>query len=322
MTKVSRFKKIVMKKRLTTKQKTTFLQKYLNKWCQSWIKIHPENISGFRIDKKVIKSGSTRNYAIVFHVVKKIKKEEIKDNRNSIPPYFKIKFPDGKTRKIKTDVEETGKFKFHVGIGEQVNSDLNIGNHGSAGLFLKDGNDRVFLLTNYHVVAKSLMDQDIYTYKRPAAQTQNNVTLTDSNGISIAGRFECGIISDRIDVAFVEFFISPAANLNSLPNGSTVQGYSGGYIPPNNKVIVYSFHNPDGQEAIIKNNTVIFSSGYDDIFINGVIALNLCTKHGDSGGLVLTSANTVLGIVVGGDYNYSYVIPYFKINNYNPLTII
>jgi len=96
-----------------TKNKIEFLQKYLRKKYLKWYQIHPQNIVGFRIDKKVTNGKRERNYSIIFQVRKK-RKEKNLGAKETIPSFLLLKFPDGKIRKIKTDVHETGKSGFQL----------------------------------------------------------------------------------------------------------------------------------------------------------------------------------------------------------------
>src|ERR1700741_5147658 len=92
----------------STKKKIEFLQKYMQKRYRKWYGVDSSNIVGFRIDKKVTYGKIPRNYSIIFQVKKK-KIDAKLDPSKMIPRYFMIKFPDGKTRKIRTDVEQTGR---------------------------------------------------------------------------------------------------------------------------------------------------------------------------------------------------------------------
>ena len=301
-------------KTLSTRQKILFLQKYINSKFPKLLKHHPENITGLRIDKKVKNGKEQRNYSVIFHVEKKIGHSEVKEIGKLIPPFLNIKFPDGKTRKIKTDVEETGKFMFHLGIGDEINCKLNPTEVGSVGLFLKDEHDRVFVLTNYHVVARKEMKAGRFEYERNSNQKEN-VTVRDLNGTVYSGRLECGVFSSEIDAAFAELFVFPDDSMNSLPDGSNVQGYSYQCPFKNSPVTVYSYYNRGGRSTIVKNQSAVFRTGFNDKYISDTILIERCTDDGDSGGLVVTSTNSVLGIVTGGDNNYTYVIPYYKIIN-------
>jgi hypothetical protein len=315
-----------MKTKLSTNQKLLFLQKHMNKWCERWVKIHPENISGFRIDKKITGGKICRRYAIIFHVVKKIHDRKIK-NEKLIPPYFKIRFPDGITRIVSTDVEQTGRFHFHLRLGSEIISALSARtSFGSAGLYLTDASRvRTFVLTNYHVAAWNLMKNNQYFYRRSPNQNQNNAQAAD--GVQrIPGRVEIGEFSNEVDAAFIELPIPPGP-LNSLPNGQYVNTPIEGPYPVslmNRYASVFSSSHPNGIVASIASNSSPFNTNFHGIVMRDVLLLTPpVTNHGDSGSIVtLTNDYSILGIVTGGDDKFTYVIPYYKINQFFPLTIL
>ncbi len=306
-----------------TENKILFLQQYVKKWHKRWQKKHPENIVGFRVGKKISNGKIGKNYSIIFMVVKK-KEGFFLKKKNIIPDSIEIKFPNNKKRVIKTDVQETGKIKLHAGITGEVTSEYSI-HFGSAGLFVKDSSNKTYLLTNYHVVAEAMISNRIFSYKRPLNQTQPDVRLIDSNGQSHTGRFEEGIISHEIDVAFVEFPIAPDHRLNILPDNKRVEGkVATRPLPPsiiNREVTVYSYYNQMGQTTRITDNSSILHIN-ENIFFEDVLQLEKVTKGGDSGGLVLAMNMAVLAIIVGGDNDSSYAIPFFKIDDFKNVDIL
>jgi len=311
--------------RLSTNTKLKYLQMHVKKWHQKWHKNHPDNITGFRIGKKTTNGITTRYYSIIFQVKKK-KKENQLENGFLIPRYFIIKFPDGKKRKIKTDVEQTGTFKFQSGVASEVNS-IYSNKFGSAGLFVTDSQKRVYLLTNYHVVAEQMIANRQYYYRRPVSQNKNDVKIIISNTNILKGRFETGIISHEVDAAFVELFMPPDNSMNVLPDQNKVKGrLSVRPYPPSfigKPLIVYSYHNPMGADGKINDNSSVLYTNNSDIFFEDLLQITpRITKGGDSGGLVVTLSFTVLGLIVGADNNYSYAIPFYKIDDFKNLFII
>ena len=206
---------------MTTKEKTDFLQKYMRKWHLKWRKIHSDNIVGFRIGKKTHNHIEGKELSIIFQLKKKRSGKMIKED-NFIPDHFKIKFPDKKFRIIKTDVEETGQFNFHIGAASAVQSSYS-SKFGSAGLFVKDSSDKVYMVTNYHVVAENLMNDSQFYYHRQADQTSNDVKIYN-NLETINGRFEIGAMTHEIDVSFTEVFVNPNSQLNSFPDLNRISG--------------------------------------------------------------------------------------------------
>jgi hypothetical protein len=310
---------------LSTTDKIKFLQRHVRKWHQRWHKKHPENIVGFRIGKKTTNGLTSRYYSIIFQVKKK-KKDSQLNTSSIIPKYFIVKFPDGKKRKIKTDVEQTGVFKFQVGITSEVDS-IYSDDFGTAGLFVTDNSNRVFMLTNYHVVAEKMIQDGRYYYRRPTSQVRNDVTILTNPIAPIAGRFEEGLVSKDIDVAFVELFMPPDNRMNILPDQNRIRGIvSVRPYPPSfigKSLFIYSFYNRNGRQGTINNNSSIVHTANPNIFFEDVLQITpKITRGGDSGGIVVTPSFAVLGIIVGADNNYTYAIPFYKIDDFKNIFLI
>lgn len=295
-----------------TKKKIEFLQKYLRKKYFKWHQMHPDNIVGFRIDKKVTNGKKERNYSVIFHVKKK-KKEKVLSAQELVPPFFMIKFPDGKIRKIKTDVEQTGMPKLQLSECRKPigNGQIEL---GTAGVILRDG-PTFFALTNYHVAAFQLMQQGQFRFKG-----QDNNIFLDGNRET----FVDGIFSREIDAAFIRLSGSPFG-ANNLGQGVTIRSFLNGPLSPvlqNKTVVIYSARLRRGIEVSIKTNSATFQTNFQNIFLEDVIQISpKMTIKGDSGGVVMINSSVLVGIIVGADDYYSYAIPFFKINNFKPLTI-
>lgn len=312
-------------KRMTTQQKIRFLQTYMRKWHKRWRQRHGENIVGFRIDKKQTNGIVTRNYAVIFQVKKK-KQHSRLDKQQLIPSHLQIKFPDGIKRRIQTDVEETGAFKLYAGITSEVDSSYS-NKFGTAGLFVTDEQQRVYVLTNYHVVAENMIARKQYYYRRPPAQTAMDVIIHTSPQGPLQGRFEDGMISHEIDAAFVELFLHPDPGMNVLPDHNRVKGkvFIRPYPPSfkGKKLKVYSYYNDHGRDCAIQSNAAIMHTGNPDIYFEELVQITpKITQGGDSGGAVLTSSFAMLGIIVGADNDYSYAIPFYKIEDFKRIFII
>lgn len=310
---------------LTTTDKIKFLQRHVRKWHRRWHKKHPENLVGFRIGKKTKNGVTSRYYSIIFQVKKK-KKESQLNQLSLIPKFFMVKFPDGKKRKIKTDVEQTGDFKFQVGITSEVDS-IYSNDFGTAGLFVTDDSNRVFMLTNYHVVAERMIQDGRYYYRRPASQINNDVRILSNPTAPVTGRFEEGLVSKDIDAAFVELFMPADPRMNLLPDKNRIGGIvSVRPYPPSfigKSLLVYSFFNRNGRQGTINNNSSVVHTANPNVFFEDVLQITpKITRGGDSGGIVVTPSFAVLGIIVGADNNYTYAIPFFKIDDFKNIFLI
>lgn len=308
-------------RKLSTKNKIKFLEHFVEKWHASFYKKHPDNIVGFKISKKIKNGKTTRFYGITFQVLKKIE-GTVLNSAELIPKQFEIKFPDGKIRKISTDVEETGGFEFLGGLTGEVTSNYSA-SYGSTGLYV-NSNNKYYMITNYHVVAERFIENNQLYYKRSANQAYDVRIKTPSK--PILGRFETGLLDTGRDVAFVEIFEQDITHLNALPNGIKIQGryskrpYSTDLI--GKTVTIYSCNTPQGREGIIDNNSAIIYGKDGIVFTNLVQIKPVIAISGDSGSPVLINTNVILGLLVGSDNNYSYAIPLYKINDFKNFTLI
>ncbi|MCI9843624.1 serine protease [Flavobacterium pectinovorum] len=299
---------------LSTAKKVRFLQEYISEWAEKLIAPHRENISGIRIDKKFIKGNKQIQYAIVFQVVNKLNKIELKEGQ-IIPDYFNIFFPDGIERRIKTDIHQTGEFRFQSFIGSEIESAHSY-EFGSMGLFVNDFFNNSYAVTNYHVAAKTLMNQGVFLYRND--NNTLDVSIKDSDGSTLNGSFAIGRLNNDVDIAFIS--VAKTSNIvNRLPNGNLVNipwGKEKTLNASGKLITIYSFYN-DGVSTTIKDTSMSINNPSCNITINNLIQLKgVVTQPGDSGGLVVDHINSVVGIVVGADDYSSYIIPFYKIFEY------
>jgi hypothetical protein len=293
-----------------TIKKIEFLQSYLQKGYEEWYSIHPENITGFRIGKKNDKG----HFCVIFHVAEKIELQKLKKG-NLVPKYFEIKFPDGKVRRIKTDIEETGSSRFQFSICHK-NLSNNAKAIGTVGVFVRDSNNNIYAITNYHVAAWNHMLNNKFEFNG----NENNVFVDNT----IQSNLILGLFSNEIDVAFVRIPNTSGLS-NRFLSGNYIQSFALGPITPNavgQDLKVYSRSNPLGSAGIMKSNSAVFSTGFRNILLKDVIMFDrILTIGGDSGSAVMAQ-DTLVGIIVGADEKYTYAIPYFKINSFLSLEII
>lgn len=295
----------------TTKKKIEFLQAYLIDKLDAWSSIDKLNITGFRIDKK----NGCGHYAIIFHVARKRDKNKLTDAK-TVPPHYDIKFPDGRTRRIRTDVEQTGKTSLQL---SPCYKNLPDGRRsaGTMGIFVSDSFDNIYGITNYHVAAWEYLMQNITELD---VRPDDNVWIGADRSTHILGRF-----SQELDVAFVRL-ATPARATNRLPTGLliTARAETGPITPAaiGQQLTIFSRLRPMGITGTIANNSVAFNTGLNNFFIRELIMIDRrITSSGDSGSPAMIS-DTLVGIVIGADVKYTYIIPYYKIHSYIPLPLI
>lgn len=301
---------------ISTTKKVRFLQQYISEWAKKLMEIDYDNITGIRIDKKTVNGFEKTRYAIVFQVENKHNIAELEQSK-IIPESFDIAFPDGIKRQIKTDIEETGPIHLHTNIGDSVVCTQHSYGVGSMGLFVNDFFDRTFSITNYHVVAKKLCNDRIFSFQRDQNDLDLNVDIYGNNG-TIKGMFERGVVNRDVDVAFIA--IERTDNIkNLLPGMDNLNGvWSREKVLTSlegRRIRVFSLYN-NGRSATVKSVSMSLNYPNSNIEMVGLIKLDaVITQRGDSGGLAVDDLNSVVGIVLGSDTG-TYLIPFYKISEF------
>ncbi len=297
-----------------TRKRIDFLQQYIDGRVGEWFKQYGFNLTSVQVHKKITKRKKKPYYSIAFHVEKKKRKSQL-EIREMIPSSFQVTFPDGKIRKIKTDVLQTGVFRLNAAPLDAVR-DIRSGETGTLGLFVHDGHGNAFAVTNFHVAAQHLLSNGTLTYN---AQTDPRYNVEVAG---FTGRLYKGEVSNRIDVAFVG--LGPAAVNNTLPDGVLINnnGIVNGPLTANLRgkpVQVYLRQYNGRLTKRVRANSAPCNARFMD-FIE-FVTVDSCADPGDSGGVVLLG-NTVLGIIFGSNNHSTYIIPYFNIYDYLPFRII
>ena len=298
-----------------TRNKLAYLQKHINANASAWFQQYGSNLTSVQVQKKTTEKKIKRNYAIVFHVVKKKALEELSPSE-VIPKSIQVKFPDNEILTLKTDVIETGKFQFHAQILDTVR-DLQTGETGTLGLFVQDNHSNIYAITNYHVAADGLIKNHRLSF---------DVSLGDqSRDVGVAGftgRLFKGKIDSEIDIAFIRLLSGAPVN-NSFDLTRIVQDFVRG--PFDGKLIhapikVFIRSKRSILPRIVINDEAPLNTGIMQFF--ELVSFPKAGIPGDSGGVVVNSKNQVLGIYVGSDPINSYCIPFYKVQDYFFTTIL
>lgn len=296
----------------STQQRIEVLQSYLRESYKELFQFDPENIVGLKVAKKTTGKKVGRNYSIVFQVARKKDKKKL-EKTNHIPEYLLVRFPDGKFKKIKTDVQQTGKTRFHMGICRKPKKNGKI-EVGTLGIVLADGAD-LLGLTNYHVAAFDRMLAGEFFFEG----SDKKISVDDQQA-----EFIEGIFSDELDIAYLR--INPDGDdPNMMSDGNRIAGFIQAPIRPGivgREVKVYGKSSRNGRTARINDNSTVFDTGFEGMQIIDVLQIDpVVTKKGDSGGLVVIDNDLLLGIVIGADEKFTYAIPYHKIDSFKSLPI-
>jgi hypothetical protein len=301
----------------STKKKIEFLQQYIRENAGTWYDQYGDNVTSIRVHKKTTKRKKKSFYSIVFHVIKKKPEKQILPSE-IIPKSISIRFPDGKLRAVKTDIKQTGEFRFLSNLLDSVH-DPRGGETGALGLFLQDNRGNVFALTNYHVAAQDLIQRGIFEYDPTRNPPRHDVQIGGFMHRLYKGKFD-----QEIDAAFIR--MGPGTSIsNALADGTNIdnRNFLEGPLDAslrNKPTKVYLRSRGDQIGRLVTDNSAPLSSR--DMQFLDMVTVKLCGDNGDSGGLVLANSNQVLGIILGCDEDSTYIVPYYKIHDFFSLQII
>ncbi|OMP74705.1 hypothetical protein [[Flexibacter] sp. ATCC 35208] len=297
-----------------TRNKIHFLETYIEEHASDWFKQYGQNLTSVQVHKKITKRQKKNYYAIAFHVVKKKRPSQLDENE-IIPADFLIEFPDGKTRRVKTDVKQTGEFKFHAATLDEIR-DLPTGEKGTLGVFVTNNGTDIFAVTNFHVAAAGLLDHNKLEYDA------HSDTRYDVGVAGFTGRLYKGEVTSRRDVAFVS--LGPATVNNVLPDGIRI---GRDFLPGpfesrlrGKPVKAYLRRYRSGFVLPVLSDNAPCNTVYMQFF--KLITVKRCSERGDSGGIVLAPDNSVVGIILGGNKESTFIIPYYEIFKFLPFRII
>jgi hypothetical protein len=299
-----------------TKNKLQFLAEYTKMHLTEWRQQYSEGIVGAHVGSKERKGTRLRYYSIVFHVLKKEENPVIK-----IPKYIQIKIPGEGLKKIPTDVIETGKFElFSIKLGDIIKK-RSSGDYGTIGVFLKS-QDRIYACSNMHVLAPDLLDRnETYYYRSIDRQYQTDIELNNEEGEVVYAFLEKAIYSG-IDAAIARIQ-NPDLIKNQIPDHGTPIGYVNiNWVNYKDKPVEMYGAKSGEKTGFIKNIGIEKYTETNNGYLADLIALKLESQRGDSGSPIFDDNLRIVGILVGGDSHYSYVIPIEKILDYFGLELL
>jgi len=293
-----------------TTEKLIFLKTFIEKEFPKWKEHYGHNLLGVHIGYLETDGVYKQRYSIVFHVKKKYKKPS-----NFIPEEIEISIPKQGKKKIPTDIVEVGKFQLQsTHLGNKVKP-LGKYNYGSVGFFAKR-NGLFYLVSNMHVLGNKYVRRgDKSFYRHVTNQSRPDIKISNKNGAFL----EHGFFED-IDAAIAR--IRPERISNHIPGFGRPRGY---FIVNFNNLNVmrkkkYAMHGATSKTVnarLMEIGKVVAEKYYgNEIFLTDLIKITKCAIPGDSGASVFEPKSmTLLGMVVGSDDRFTYLIPIDKILN-------
>ena len=294
-----------------TKEKLIILKSYIEKEFPAWKEYYGNNLLGVHIGYIETSGKYKRRYGIIFHVRKKYKNPS-----NFIPDEIEISIPKQGKKKIPTDVVEVGKFQLQsTHLGNKVKP-LGKYKYGVESGFFAKRNGLFYLVSNMHVLGNKYVRRgDKFFYRHINEQTRPDIKISDNKGAFL----EHGFFED-IDAAIAR--IKPERINNNIPGYEKPKGYF--VVNFNNLNIMrkkkYKMYGATSNAVITRlmeiGKVVAIKPYGNQIFLTDLIKVTKCAIPGDSGSPVFEPRSmTLLGMVVGSDERFTYLIPIDKILN-------
>ena len=251
---------------------------------------------------------SIKEYCIDLHL-------DSAEHASKLPSYLKMTDENSEVIRIRIHKIISGKAESHAAqVGGRIANRANLFNQGTLGYFVKSqSSNEIFMMSCYHVLREE-HDWNIFT---PIGK-EEIVDAKSLTGEGI-GTLCFGFRNDRFDIGLARLLpgmdiqIPPGLKMRASTDVSPQDEYS------ETKVFISGINSPALYEGIVYNDEVTKRIDYSDktsqVFEklmsitrrtdSGLISL---TKKGDSGALVFNGDMEAMGIIVGGDSQFSYAM--------------
>ncbi len=300
---------------LSNKEFYAFIVKYVRKNYERWRKKYP-NIVGIDLVKKT-KGGKVINrYAITFHVVSKT---DAIAQKQRIPKYISVKYKSWVIQ-VPTDVIPTGRPKLlYIHPGQNVFQFNDYMYPGSVGPIVFKSN-LPHILTNMHVAGHTyLVDGIRQVSKHANPHLPPDLSCRRGTRTVPFAYLTRGRVDDEVDAAIG--LIPPPLydQINEYIDYidvSNPMSFPPERINPPFPVEMFGARSgPQKMMAVsaVANQTWTFPFGQHTIY-NLIKLSPRRSTDGDSGSAVFDPVSkSIIGIVIGADNNFTYVIPYSPI---------
>lgn len=285
---------------------------------KEWVESFPY-VTGLSVRNKITGSKETNNSALIFKVTKKVEKM----NFGSIPDYLVYTSKSGVKYKLPTDVIEEkvttgseGRIKrdsmpFPLGNSVSRKNDFST---GSIGLLVKKINEpnTDYIVSCYHVFCAPELANNNKTFKDDGNNAPIMAASEEDDGTNLIGNVVEGVMNIDYD-----FAVARVKNGIKIENGSStlkVTPASFGFVFPENQgdSLTLCGRTSGISHGTIKSHsasqTVHYSHGRTQ-YLQGLIEVEKFSEGGDSGGVVINSINSVVGLLIADSPEFSYVLP-------------
>lgn len=322
-------------------EQIALLQQAINENVDTW-KTTIKNYTGVAIGLRVSGPEQQRNgdssYCLQFSVNKKeaLSAEEL----TAVPA---VVFSHG--YRIPTDVIETGAIKASTFTAENINipkplgcsiGRQNVEKSGTLGLRVRLADGKIYGMSCYHVLFPNELAKKRFNIHKPDSSNiiQPNFICSPSapdvtcGVLHPLGQVSHGELSPTIDCGFFETTTEDIdSNIYRLPTATRIYDIKAG---DERRALAVKFCGRTSGPEIITGVVFAISASpqveYDEVpplSFRNVIQLKIKACKGDSGSVVLTEDNLLLGMIfaVSDDQEYAYIIPMRTIYNRYPFIV-
>jgi hypothetical protein len=299
------------------------IEEALKEKGEEWVNSFP-NVTGFSIRSKITAGKDTGMDALLFKVTKKENSLEF----GQIPEYITYeRKSDGRKYQIMTDVLEENIPKPHVSkkdsspfeLGISISRELDNENTGTIGLLLSrmGEKDKRFIISCYHVFCAPELKMNNKKFISTDKSCSLRCASFEDDGTNIIGWVLNGQLNTESDFAIAELKHDVQfTNKFYLPTNNSIipTGFISIIREDKNKKVKMCGRTSEYKEGLIKSHystqTIDYGNNITQ-YLKGLVEITRISKGGDSGAAVILDNNKVIGLVVGGNEESTYVLPVF-----------
>lgn len=296
-------------------------------------------VESISIGKKKINGTETEKWCLQFNVT--IKQKDVSDDKK-IPSFIEYTSKDSKKYSLPTDVNGVGKTTNDSCY--KANSDIVTGsnlstkvlgiscsrktntNTGTIGLKVKkEGSDKTYLLSCYHVLCAGEIRADKFQLKNTDTTPDPEVVspgLFDGGGNTILANVSEGFVDNKLDIAIAELTDDKLLDdriYGTTNNASSFFVVGKPQVRQDYKITMVgrsSGRQTGYLQSTYANVTVAYPTDTNpdnEIELKGVLMACKMSIEGDSGAAVFDEKNQIIGVVFASNDENTYILPIYTI---------